>query len=94
MTKHAAGTFDIGVFEAEKPYDEHLGTAIARVHVEQTFSGDLVGAGTAELITVTTGDTPRAYVAIESSSARTAATPTHSTTNSAETRTTVPALAS
>lgn len=38
MTKHAAGTFDIGVFEAEKPYDEHLGTAIARVHIEKTFS--------------------------------------------------------
>jgi hypothetical protein len=65
MTKHAAGTFELDVFEAEKPYDEHLDTKIARVHVEKSFSGDLVGTSTAELITVTTGDIPRAYVAIE-----------------------------
>jgi hypothetical protein len=65
MTKHAAGTFELDVFDAEKPYDEHLDTKIARVHVEKTFSGDLVGTSTAELITVTTGDIPRAYVAVE-----------------------------
>jgi hypothetical protein len=65
MTKQAAGTFELDVFETEKPYDEHLDTKIARVHVEKTFSGDLAGTSTAELITVTTGDVPRAYVAIE-----------------------------
>jgi hypothetical protein len=65
MTKQAAGTFELDVFAAEKPYDEHLDTKIARVHVEKTFSGDLTGTSTAELITVTTGETPRAYVAIE-----------------------------
>jgi Protein of unknown function (DUF3224) len=65
MTKHAAGTFELDVFETEKPYDEHLDTKIARVHVEKTFSGDLTGTSTAELITVTTGEVPRAYVAIE-----------------------------
>lgn len=65
MSKHAAGTFELDVFEAEKPYDEHLGVAIGRVHIEKTFSGDLTGTSTAELITVATGDTPRAYVAIE-----------------------------
>jgi hypothetical protein len=65
MTKHAEGTFELDAFEPEKPYDEHLDTKIARVHVEKTFSGDLTGTSTAELITVTTGDVPRAYVAIE-----------------------------
>jgi hypothetical protein len=65
MTQHAAGTFELDVFEASKPYDEHLDTTIARVHVEKTFSGGLAGTSTAELITVATGDTPRAYVAIE-----------------------------
>lgn len=65
MTKHAAGTFELDAFEAEKPYDEHLDTKIARVHVEKTFSGGLAGTSMAELITVTTGETPRAYVAIE-----------------------------
>jgi hypothetical protein len=65
MTKHAAGTFELDVFETEKPYDEHLDTKIARVHVEKTFSGDLTGTSTTELITVTTGEVPRAYVAIE-----------------------------
>ena len=65
MTKHAEGTFELDVFEAEKPYDEHLDTKIARVHVEKTFSGGLTGTSTTELITVTTGDIPRAYVAVE-----------------------------
>lgn len=65
MTKHAAGTFELDAYEADKPYDEHLDTKIARVHIEKTFSGDLVATSTAELITVTTGDVPRAYVAIE-----------------------------
>jgi hypothetical protein len=65
MTQHAAGTFELDAFEADKPYDEHLDTKIARVHVEKTFSGGLAGTSTAELITVTTGDTPRAYVAVE-----------------------------
>jgi hypothetical protein len=64
MTQHAAGTFSLDVFQEEKPYDEHLGTKIARVHVEKTFSGGLVGTSTAELITVV-NDAPRAYVAIE-----------------------------
>jgi hypothetical protein len=65
MTKQATGTFVLDVYEAEEPYDEHLDTKIARVHIEKTFSGDLTGTSTADLITVTTGETPRAYVAIE-----------------------------
>jgi hypothetical protein len=65
MAKHAAGTFELDAYETDKPYDEHLDTKIARVHIEKTFSGDLVATSTAELITVTTGDVPRAYVAIE-----------------------------
>jgi Protein of unknown function (DUF3224) len=65
MTLHAEGTFVLDVFEADKPYDQHLDTMIARVRVEKTFSGGLTGTSTAELITVTTGETPRAYVAIE-----------------------------
>jgi hypothetical protein len=65
MTQQATGTFVLDVYEADKPYDEHLDTTIARVHIEKTFSGGLTGTSTADLITVTTGDTPRAYVAIE-----------------------------
>lgn len=65
MTKHAAGTFVLDVFDTGEPYDVHQDTKIARVHVEKTFSGDLTGTSTAELLTVTTGETPRAYVAIE-----------------------------
>ncbi|MGH3375373.1 MAG: DUF3224 domain-containing protein [Actinoallomurus sp.] len=63
--QHAAGTFELDAFEAEKPYDEHLDTKIARVHIEKTFAGGLAGTSSTDLITVTTGDTPRAYVAIE-----------------------------
>ncbi len=65
MTKQATGTFVLDAFEPEKPYDEHLGTSIGRVHIEKTFSGDLAGTSTVDMISVSTGDVPRAYVAIE-----------------------------
>jgi hypothetical protein len=65
MTHHATGTFELDTFDADKPYDEHLDTKIGRVHVEKTFSGGLTGTSVTELITVHTGETPRAYVGIE-----------------------------
>lgn len=65
MSNHAEGTFDLDVWEAEKPYDEHEGIQSARVHVEKTFAGGLVGTSTAELITVVAEAGPAAYVGIE-----------------------------
>ncbi|WP_433328059.1 DUF3224 domain-containing protein [Spirillospora sp. CA-294931] len=65
MNSHAAGTFDIDAWEADKPYDERNGSKFTRVQVRKTFHGDLVGTSTTELITVETPSGPAAYVGIE-----------------------------
>jgi hypothetical protein len=65
MTLHAAGTFDIDTWDAEKPYEEGDGAKLTRVHVRKRFHGDMVGTSTADLITVETGAGPAAYVGIE-----------------------------
>jgi hypothetical protein len=65
MSEHAKGTFTVDVWDAEKPYDERDGIPFTRVHVDKTFSGDLAGTSTAELITVATEAGPAAYVGIE-----------------------------
>ncbi|MCO6006217.1 DUF3224 domain-containing protein [Actinoallomurus purpureus] len=65
MSKRAEGTFVLDTWDAEKPYDEREGTALTRVHVGKTFSGDLSGTSTAELITVSTEAGPAAYVGVE-----------------------------
>ncbi|XVQ12439.1 DUF3224 domain-containing protein [Spirillospora sp. CA-255316] len=65
MTIQAAGTFDIDSWDAEEPYQEEDGNRLTRVRVGKTFHGDLVGASTADLITVETGAGPAAYVGIE-----------------------------
>jgi hypothetical protein len=39
MSNRAEGTFNLDYWEAEKPYDEHEGTQLTRVHVGKTFSG-------------------------------------------------------
>ncbi|MBO2448138.1 DUF3224 domain-containing protein [Actinomadura barringtoniae] len=65
MTLHAAGTFDIDTWDAEKPYEEGDGQKLTRVHVRKTFHGDMVGTSTTDLITVETKAGPAAYVGIE-----------------------------
>ncbi len=51
MSEHAAGTFEIGVWE-ESPYDEQAGTKLTHTHVTKTFSGEIQGTSTAELLMV------------------------------------------
>jgi hypothetical protein len=34
----------------EEPYGESEGTALSRVHISRTFTGDLEGSGTAEIL--------------------------------------------
>jgi hypothetical protein len=65
MSNRAEGTFDLDAWKGDKPYDEHEGTQLTRVHVGKTFTGGLAGTSTAELITVTTEAGPAAYVGIE-----------------------------
>ncbi len=61
----ARGTFDVNI-EAEPPFLEQDGLKLNRNVVRKEFSGDLVGASEAQMITAFT-DTPGSagYVAIE-----------------------------
>ena len=47
---------DDGVFE---------GSALGRIHIGRTFTGEIEGSSTAELLTVRTGDGSAAYVAFD-----------------------------
>ncbi len=60
MGTHAADTFEIDSWEGE-PYDEREGARLTRTRLTKTFSGDVEGESTAELL--------MAYAAEEGSAA-------------------------
>jgi hypothetical protein len=60
----AAATFVNDTYE-EEPYDDRDGTVLGRTHITRTFSGDLEGKATAELLTASTGESSAAYVALD-----------------------------
>ena len=49
MTTRAAGTFEIDSWD-EEAYDEREGTKLARVRVAKTFSGEVEGTSTTDLL--------------------------------------------
>ena len=49
MSTHAAGAFEIGSWD-EQPYEEVEGTRLSRTRLTKTFSGDVEGESTAELL--------------------------------------------
>ena len=49
MSTHAAGTFEIESWD-EQPYEEQDGTRLTRTRLTKTFSGDVEGESTAELL--------------------------------------------
>jgi hypothetical protein len=49
MSTHAAGTFEIESW-GEKPYEMQEGTRLTRTRLTKTFSGDVEGESTAELL--------------------------------------------
>lgn len=49
MSTHAAGTFEIESWD-EKPYEMREGTLLTRTRLTKTFSGDVEGESTAELL--------------------------------------------
>ncbi|HEX8983436.1 MAG TPA: DUF3224 domain-containing protein [Ktedonobacterales bacterium] len=65
MSQHASGTFTIDAWEPE-PYDDQNEVKLARVRVRKTFSGDIAGVSTAELLMVAgTEEGQAAYVGVE-----------------------------
>ena len=65
MQAHAPFTVDD--FAGESPYREVADGRIqfARAHIEKTFTGDLEGTGSVDMMSVTTSDEGAAYVALE-----------------------------
>lgn len=63
--EHATGTIDVQAYEPA-PFDEPAqGPALVRIHVEESFSGDLRGRGVAEFLQVTVGDDHASFVGVE-----------------------------
>jgi hypothetical protein len=60
----AVGTFVNDTYE-EEPYDGAGGVALGRVHITRSFSGDIEGTSTAELLTARAADGSAAYVALD-----------------------------
>lgn len=64
MSTQATSTFAIDEWKQET-YDERDGLTLARAHVEKTFSGEIQGTSTAELLLAGSQSGPAAYVGLE-----------------------------
>jgi hypothetical protein len=64
----AVGIFANDSYE-EEPYDDRDGTALGRVHITRSFSGEIEGQSTAELLTARAADGSAAYVGLDRISA-------------------------
>jgi Protein of unknown function (DUF3224) len=60
----AESTFVIDTWDGAA-YESDAGVELARAHLSKTFTGDLQGTSTAELLSATTPAGPAAYVALE-----------------------------
>lgn len=65
MTQSARGDFTLNSFDSEE-YDDVNGTKLGRVRIAKTFTGDLEGDGSVEMLFATPSDEKLGvYVAIE-----------------------------
>jgi len=60
----ASATF-VNTSYDEEPYDDRDGTVLGRIHIARTFTGDLEGESSAELLTARTETGAAAYVALD-----------------------------
>ena len=60
----AEGTFTLDSWDAEEPFDDK-GSQITRVRFRRTYTGDLVGVGTVELVTSSREPGSAGYVGFE-----------------------------
>jgi Protein of unknown function (DUF3224) len=61
----ARGTIEVAVWQPE-PYDEPAdGPSLVRVHVEETFAGDIKGSGVATFLQVVRGDGSASFCGVE-----------------------------
>jgi hypothetical protein len=64
MSTRATGTFTIVTWDAT-PYDEQDGISLSRTRVTKTFTGDIQGTSTAELLMAQAPEGSAAYVGME-----------------------------
>jgi hypothetical protein len=64
VSTQATSTFTIDIWDSE-PYDERDGISLARTRVSKTFSGEIEGTSTAELLMVSAPEGSAAYVGFE-----------------------------
>jgi hypothetical protein len=64
MSTHAQGSFTIDSWQADT-YDDVDGVKLARARLSTTFSGDVAGTSTVEILTAETAAGPAAYVGLE-----------------------------
>jgi uncharacterized protein DUF3224 len=63
--RYATGAIDVKTYEPT-PYDQPAeGPALVRIHVVETFSGDIEGEGIAEFLQTTGGDGEASFVGVE-----------------------------
>ena len=64
-TVHAQATISVQKYEP-MAYDEHKpGPTLARIHVEETFAGDITGSGVVEFLQAGRADGTASFVGIE-----------------------------
>ena len=63
--RHATGAIDVQSYEPT-PYDQPAeGPGLVRIHVVETFSGDIEGEGVAEFLQTTRGEDQASFVGVE-----------------------------
>jgi hypothetical protein len=64
-TTRATGTIEVSSY-VPTPYDEPgEGPALVRIHVEETFTGDIAGTGVVDFIQVLAADGSASFVGVE-----------------------------
>lgn len=63
--RRAAGTIDVTTYEPA-PFDQPAeGSALVRIHVVETFSGDIAGQGVAEFLQTVRNEGEASFVGVE-----------------------------
>lgn len=65
MSSHATGTISVHKYEPAVYDEPGDGPALSRIHVEETFSGDIEGSGVVEFLQAGQADGSASFVGIE-----------------------------
>src|SRR4029453_10900393 len=61
----ATGKINVKTYEPVPYYEPEEGPALSRIHVTEDFSGDIEGAGVAEFLQTTRGESEASFVGVE-----------------------------